>query len=113
MWGAITIQQEGFDLAVPFPPAPPLPTTSAGFLARFDERMAGFTAALAAATDAQMMETWTMKNGDAVIMSMPRIAVLRGMVMNHMIHHRAQMTVYLRLLNLAVPGLYGPSADEM
>ncbi|MBL0169881.1 MAG: hypothetical protein IPP90_03980 [Gemmatimonadaceae bacterium] len=112
MWGVITLKQDVLDFAVPFPPGPPVPTTAAGFVAQFDERMAGFTAALAEATDAQMMETWTMKNGDEVLMAMPRIAVLRGMVVNHMIHHRAQLTIYYRLVGVPVPGLYGPSADE-
>lgn len=111
-WGVITLKQDVLDMAVPFPTPPPMPTTGAGFVAVFDERMTAFSAALAGASDAQMMETWTMKNGDAVIMAMPRIAVMRSMIINHMIHHRAQLTIYFRLLNVPVPGMYGPSADE-
>jgi uncharacterized damage-inducible protein DinB len=55
---------------------------------------------------------WTLRKGDHVIMRQPRAAALRGFGINHMIHHRAQLGVYLRLLNVPVPGLYGPSADE-
>ena len=58
------------------------------------------------------METWSLLAGGKTIFSMPRIAVLRGMVMNHMIHHRAQLGVYLRLNDVPVPAIYGPSADE-
>ncbi len=111
-WGVVTLTTDELDFAAPQPPSPPLPTTAEGFLAQFDERIAAFKVELDKATDAQMMATWTMKNGDAVIMAMPRLAVLRGMIINHMIHHRAQMTIYLRLLDIPVPGLYGPSADE-
>ena len=69
-------------------------------------------AAIAAASDEDFMKTWTLKNGDHTILAMPRAAVLRSFVMNHLIHHRAQFTVYLRMNNVPVPGLYGPSADE-
>jgi uncharacterized damage-inducible protein DinB len=91
MWGEITLATDVLDFAAPMPPNPPAPTTAEGFLAQFDERIARFKALLDQATDAQLMATWTMKNGDAVIMAMPRIAVLRSFIINHMIHHRAQL----------------------
>ena len=78
----------------------------------FDRDAAKARAGLAAASDAALMETWTLLAGGKTIFSMPRIAVLRTMVMNHLIHHRAQLGVYLRLNDLPVPALYGPSADE-
>jgi uncharacterized damage-inducible protein DinB len=59
-----------------------------------------------------MMKTWRLLAGGHEIFAMPRIAAIRSMVLNHHIHHRAQLTVYFRLLGVAVPGLYGPSADE-
>jgi len=111
-WGEMTLTTDVLDFAHPMPPGPPVPTTAAGFVAQFDERMARFKAALAEATDEHMMGTWTMKNGDTVLMAMPRVAVLRNMVISHMIHHRAQLTMYFRMLDIPVPGLYGPSADE-
>jgi uncharacterized damage-inducible protein DinB len=58
------------------------------------------------------MKTWKLLAGGQEIFAMPRVAVIRSVVMNHLIHHRAQLTVYFRLLDVAVPGLYGPSADE-
>jgi CTP:molybdopterin cytidylyltransferase MocA/uncharacterized damage-inducible protein DinB len=112
MWGEMTLTTDVLDFAQPMPPNPPAPTTAAGFVAQFDERMARFKASLATATDEQMMGTWTMRSGDTVLMAMSRVAVIRNMVISHMIHHRAQLTMYYRLLDIPVPGLYGPSADE-
>ena len=63
-------------------------------------------------SDAEIMKNWKLLAGGQQIFNMPRVACIRGMVLNHLIHHRAQLTVYFRLLNIAVPGLYGPSADE-
>lgn len=111
-WGVITLATDVLNFADPMPPKTASPTTGEEFVARFNEKMAKFQEMLSATTDAHLMETWTMKNGDDVIMAMPRIAVLRSMIVNHMIHHRAQLTMYFRLLDVPVPGLYGPSADE-
>lgn len=65
------------------------------------------------ATDDDMMQMWTFKRGDQVIFSLPRAAAIRALAMNHLIHHRGQLSVYLRLLNIPVPGMYGASADEV
>jgi uncharacterized damage-inducible protein DinB len=62
--------------------------------------------------DAHYMTNWTLRNGEQIYFTLPKIAVLRSMVYNHIIHHRAQLGVYLRLLNVPLPGSYGPSADE-
>jgi uncharacterized damage-inducible protein DinB len=64
------------------------------------------------ANDEDMMMMWTFRRGDQIIFTLPRAAVIRSMAMNHLIHHRGQLSVYLRLLNIPVPGMYGPSADE-
>jgi uncharacterized damage-inducible protein DinB len=88
--------------------------SSAELLAKFEENAAAFQAALAEASDdAQWFATWSLRMGGEVRMSMPRIACVRGMIFNHAIHHRAQIAVYLRMLNIAVPAIYGPSGDEM
>ena len=58
------------------------------------------------------MKTWTLRIGGNVLFSLPRVGVMRTMIMNHIIHHRAQLTVYYRLNGVPVPALYGPSADE-
>ena len=77
----------------------------------FDDNVRDARAALSAASDGDLMEHWTLKNAGGVIFCMPRVAVYRTMVMNHLIHHRGQLTVYLRLLDVPLPSTYGPSAD--
>jgi len=62
--------------------------------------------------DGELAETWTLRRGDHVILEMPRASVLRTWVLNHLVHHRGQLSVYLRLLDVPVPSIYGPSADE-
>ncbi len=57
-------------------------------------------------------ETWTMRNGETIYFTLPKIAVLRTWCFNHLYHHRGQLTVYLRMLNVALPGMYGPTADD-
>jgi len=81
-------------------------------LARFDHDLPEARQALAATSDEEMGRNWKMEWMGQTVVDMPRIAVYRSMVMNHMIHHRAQLGVYLRMLNIPIPGLYGPSADE-
>jgi len=78
----------------------------------FDKNVAAARAAIADASDEHLFKPWTLLSGGNAVMSMPRIAVLRGFVMNHIIHHRAQLGVYLRLNDVPVPSIYGPSADE-
>jgi uncharacterized damage-inducible protein DinB len=78
----------------------------------FDKNVKEARAAIGAATDEELGKTWTLKLGEDTLLSMPRTAVLRSAVMNHIIHHRAQLGVYLRLNNIEFPGMYGPSADE-
>jgi len=113
-WGAATLSTESMDVApekgeyVPPPPA----ETPDGVLAVFDEGVAGFRSALEAASDEDLMKPWALLNRGEELFKMPRIAVVRGMILNHVIHHRGQLTVYLRLNDLPIPALYGPSADE-
>ena len=113
-WTVDTMAHDSFDIAPPGAPPykeEPLATT-AELLARFDRNVTAARNALANATDAQFGATWSLLSGGQTLFSMPRIACIRGFVMNHSIHHRAQLTVYLRLNDVAVPALYGPSADE-
>jgi uncharacterized damage-inducible protein DinB len=91
---------------------PPKIENSKQLLAAFDKEAAEARAAITKTSDEDMVKGWTLLAGGKEIFSMPRVACLRGMIMNHLIHHRGQLTVYLRLLNVPVPGLYGPSADE-
>jgi uncharacterized damage-inducible protein DinB len=87
-------------------------TTRQEILNLFDRNVAAARKALAAAKDAEMTQPWSLLQAGKPIFTMPRGAVIRGMVLNHLIHHRAILCVYLRLNNVAVPGMYGPSGDE-
>jgi uncharacterized damage-inducible protein DinB len=91
---------------------PFIPASREELLATFDRHVATARAEIARATDEALGKVWTVSMNGNTILSLPRGAVLRGMVMNHLIHHRAQLGVYLRLNDVAIPGLYGPSADE-
>jgi len=81
-------------------------------LSRFDASVKAGRAALAGATDAAMFQNWSLLKAGQTLMTMPRAAVARGFVLSHTIHHRAQLGVYLRLNDVPVPAIYGPSADE-
>ncbi|MBZ5514414.1 MAG: DinB family protein [Acidobacteriia bacterium] len=112
-WGAFTLEQDSFDLEAPGAQQPPPPATSLqALLEMFDRNVATLRKALAAAEDARLLAPWSLKKGSQTIFTLPRIAVLRSMIMNHSIHHRAQLGVYLRLNDVPLPAIYGPSADE-
>lgn len=110
-WIGVTLQETELDFAKgQYQPA--AFTSTADLLAMFDTKVQSARAILAAAADQDMMVPWTLRNGEQVFFSMPRIAVLRGMVMNHLIHHRGQLSVYLRLNDVPLPSIYGPTADS-
>jgi uncharacterized damage-inducible protein DinB len=105
------------NLAMRSPAAPPQfvqegARRSADLLPALQESLASATSALSNASDATMMETWRLVAGDREIMAMPRAAFLRAVMLNHWYHHRGQLLVYLRQLDVPVPSVYGPSADE-
>ncbi len=111
VWGATTIRTPELDLSKPF--ERPKAETTAELLAIFDEAAKGYREALEGASDDDLMATWRLLGpGGTVFVAMPRMAVLRGMVMNHLVHHRGQLSVYMRMLEIPVPSIYGPSADE-
>ncbi len=87
-------------------------TTRAELLALFDANVATARQAILNTTDEDMGQMWTLLAGGNVIFTMPRAAVIRSFVLNHMIHHRAILCVYLRLNDVPVPGMYGPSGEE-
>jgi uncharacterized damage-inducible protein DinB len=112
-WIDATCDVAVFDLATLGEDArPKQPTSVAALLKSFDENVKKGRQKIDAQTDSAMFAQWTMKNGDQEILTMPRVAVLRSFIMNHLIHHRGQLSVYLRLRNVPVPAIYGPSADE-
>jgi uncharacterized damage-inducible protein DinB len=91
---------------------PPQLESTAAIVAAFDESVAQAKTNLAATDDAAMMANWSFNMGGKPIMTIPRIGVYRSILFNHLYHHRGQLTVYLRLLDVPVPSIYGPSADE-
>lgn len=112
MWARVSITDSGIDMASGRPEGYQPPATRAAVLAMFDANVAEARTALAGRTDAELMAPWTLKAQGKEIFTMPKAAVLRSFVINHVIHHRGQMSVYLRLQNVPVPSMYGPSADE-
>jgi len=113
-WATMTVNEESFDMAPVGGEAhkPEQLETLPSALDAFDKNMAAARAAIAGASDERLFGNWALLSGGDEIFSMPRIAVLRGFVFNHAIHHRGQMSVYLRLLDVPLPAIYGPSADE-
>jgi uncharacterized damage-inducible protein DinB len=113
-WAVLAIGQNEFDLMPGGAPPPKAaePASRQEILAMFDKNREAARAAIAGATDEQLAQPWTLFKAGQKLMTVPRIAVLRSFVMNHIIHHRAQLGVYLRLNDVPVPSIYGPSADE-
>ncbi len=110
-WAALTLSTDELDFAAGgYTPA--VATSREQVLALAEDNAKAARAALESASDEDFMKPWTLRAGDQIFFTMPKVAVIRGMVMNHTIHHRGQLTVYYRLVGVAVPGLYGPSADE-
>ncbi len=87
-------------------------SSTADLLDHFDTAASNARAALAGLHENQLSVVWTIKMGDRVLASIPRVMALRRIFMDHIIHHRAQLGVFLRLLDVPIPGLYGPSADD-
>jgi uncharacterized damage-inducible protein DinB len=112
-WCTVILDGTLLDLAT-LPPdrRPPSPVSRAALLEEFDAKTKAARAALAQRTDQEFMVPWTLKQAGREVFTLPRISALRSFVMNHSIHHRGQLSVYLRLRNVALPSMYGPTADE-
>jgi uncharacterized damage-inducible protein DinB len=113
-WAVMTLNTENFDYAPPGGSSyqPPKIENRQQLLAAFDKGVDATRKAIEGASDEDMTKVWSLLAGGQTVFALPRVAVMRSMIMNHLIHHRAQLTVYYRLLGIPVPGLYGPSADE-
>lgn len=110
-WQRSILEQDEFDLASG-PARREALTTRAAVLAEWDEQAPKLEATLAGLDDAALAAVWTLRQGDLVLFSQPRLVAYRTFGVSHMVHHRGQLGVYLRLLGVPVPGVYGPSADE-
>lgn len=111
-WQSAILELDEVDMAtIPAPLGEP--ADRAELLDRFERHAGALRKALAAVEEETFPDPWTLRHGERVVFTMPRIKAFRRMGFNHMIHHRAQLTVYLRLMDEPVPGLYGPSADDL
>ena len=92
--------------------ADPSPTSAAELVPALDQSIAKAKKALGGLDDATLLATWRMMQGERELFAVPRVALLRSVMLNHWYHHRGQLTVYLRELGVPIPSIYGPSADE-
>ena len=113
-WVSVTLEQDGFDINPPAGDSPRQEPISsvADALTRFDQNVAQARESLSGAEDEVFFQSWSLLSGGETVFTAPKVGVLRSFVMNHLIHHRAQLGVYLRINDVPVPSLYGPSADE-
>ena len=111
-WVVVTLKQDSLEFDAANRGPKPAFETRRTLLERFDDNVFAAVSAIADADDDEMRKPWTLKNGDKVMFSLPKVAVLRSFIVNHLIHHRGQLTVYLRLKNVPLPAIYGNSADE-
>lgn len=109
-WMDVVVGMDSFDVTTA--PATQECKSRQEILKTFDENVANARKAIARTGDSAMMEPWSLIAGGKRIFTLPRVAVVRSFVLNHIIHHRGQLSVYLRLNDVAVPSIYGPSADE-
>jgi uncharacterized damage-inducible protein DinB len=109
-WGADMMGEDSYDVAIG--PRPPEFKSRQEMLDAFDNNVKHAREALSRADDAQLGKPWSLLNNGQAIFTQPRAAILRAFIFNHVIHHRAQLGVYLRLNDVPVPSIYGPSADE-
>ena len=110
--GALVVTEDGFDATPGSRAAEPPPSDTAAIVAVFDTNARRMRAAVAGASDEDLRKPWSLRSGGAVLFTRLKAVVLRSFVLNHVVHHRAQLGVYLRLNGVPVPSLYGPSADE-
>ena len=109
-WGRLALAHRASDFGdrTAMPPTPSLDD----ILAAFDRNVAEVRALIAGSTEAELARTWSLTYHGKQVLSSPRAAVVQSMILNHQIHHRGQLSIYLRLNDVPVPSIYGPSADE-
>jgi uncharacterized damage-inducible protein DinB len=113
-WVEITLKKDSFDVNPPGgqPYRPRRPTNRQEMLDTFDKNVAAARAAIGSTSDADFLKEWSLLSGGNPMFKMPRIAVIQSFVIHHSIHHRAYLCAYLRMNDIPVPALYGPSGDE-
>lgn len=111
-WGVSILKHTSYDLVLNAGPTSVEKTSLADVLATFDAHVAEARAALVGATEGELLVPWSLKRDNVLMMSLPRIQAFKSFAISHVVHHRGQLTVYLRLQGVAVPPIYGPTADE-
>lgn len=111
-WGRAILDRESYDLSEAGATRAAEQTTVKGVLEVFDRHVDELRKRLLDKTDAELMAPWALMRGSQLVMSLPRLAALRSFVLHHVIHHRGQLTVYLRLQDVPLPPIYGSTADE-
>lgn len=109
-WVALALNKDALDFATDYTPFQP--TSIQEIKDVLDNSYTANVAQIEQMTEEDWMQEWTLKHGDHIIAQMPKIGTMRYIIMNHLIHHRGQLSVYLRMNDLPVPGIFGPSADE-
>ncbi len=113
VWGQLTLNQSAVDLeSMTRPPGYQPLSSKVALRTHFDTEMGAARTALVDRSDAELMAPWTLRRGQREFFTMPKASCWRTFVMNHLIHHRGQLSVYLRELDVPLPSIYGPSADE-
>ena len=111
-WGASILERDGYDLEVDSKGHPAAETSRRAVLEIFDRHTSDVRRALVARLDAELAAPWALRRAGRLVMSLPRASAIRRFVLNHLVHHRGQLTVYLRMQDVPLPPLYGPTADE-
>jgi uncharacterized damage-inducible protein DinB len=110
-WISYTADQDELDFKkIDYKPF--VPESNSDLLSFFDKNVKNAVKSLENCSNEDMRKNWTLRSGEQIYFTMPRVSVMRSMNMNHLVHHRGQLSVYLRLLNIALPGVYGPTADN-
>jgi uncharacterized damage-inducible protein DinB len=109
-WVTNAIKKDGLDLGAGFQPT--LLPSAEEMVSYYEKNVQEALETLESAAPEVFDEMWTLRRGDHIIFTMPKKVVIRNMAMNHLVHHRGQLSVFLRLLDVPIPGMYGPSADE-
>lgn len=111
-WGTTILDRDDYDMTAVAPGPRTAATSRAEVMTAFDRTVSDVRRAIVTRSDAELLAPWTLKRDGQTLLTMPRIAALRRFVLHHVIHHRGQLTVYLRLHDVPLPPLYGPTADE-
>jgi len=112
IWIERTVSPDEFDLAS-ITYNPPVPKNVADLIDEYNKNIKLAEEVLSKCSNEDLMKMWTLKRGDITFFTMPKTAAVRNLALNHLVHHRGQLSVYLRLLDVPVPGAYGPSADDI